>query len=972
MNTPFISRLAQHITAKYDLKSQNLTIVFPNKRAAFYLRSEFKRIINDNIWLPQMLSIEEAVTQWSGITLVDNLDLLFELIDIDAGLHPNKIKRDNDLRIFGSQATQMAKDFDEIDQYDVNAHELFNFIIADKELQVWNFDEEKRLEKEKKYLHFFHSLHDYYLKLRDRLATQDKGYYGMITRRLAHLDDTDLCQAVGNSQIIFAGFNALTRTEETIIEKLINNGKAEIIFDYDRYYIEDENNEAGLFARRYQQQHERWMQNGISKRLLDEEKHIHIVPCSGSTIQAKALQNNLKTTDDKETTVVLADENLLIPVLNAIPDTPTYSEFKVSMGYPLQQTPINQLIKEYFVLQRGKKIKRKISVKGEEKTIEGWYLWPILHLMDLELVKIIFNAKETKTFTDWKQKAVDQGTFIFEENHLEDFKDFPDLQKFIHLILKTSKTPEQVLNSVREMLCFVTQKAQKQSQNNDLLFLLNQVSEIGKIINRLDLVIKKHKEYVTDSQDVELLFRIVNIGNAIKLNNSTTEGLQIMGLLETRNLDFDKIHILSVNEGILPTEKPQGSFIPNFIRKAHDLPDYYEKQAVFAYHFYHLLQSANDIYLYYNDVGNNSGGEPSRFILQILQELPKRNAKIRITQEPFAGQTANIGQKQALAADKKPTMETLKQIVCEKGLSPTAISTYINCPFRFYLKYIKKIEDNSVDEDTGSNITGSIIHKTFESLFLPYLPIDGQRQIIDKELFINKIKPNAEKELQKAIEEKLPGGLSDIGYNYMDKLALHKWLHAYLDYTEKCLEKDGLIMLELESNLSSSITINGLQCNFAGYADRIDKYGVTYRVIDYKSGKVDDDSVKLPYREEGETDIDYLKRIPEKALQLLLYKYFYLKKNPNIRPQDITAAIHSLRRSKEMQCELVKAMPKKSDSAEVPFLLDETFTDDMEKLLTALIEEMLDTDIPFSQCEEGSKVCGYCEFCDICRREKKK
>lgn len=972
MNTPFISRLAQHITANFDLKNQNLTIVFPNKRAAFYLRSEFKRIINDNIWLPQMLSIEEAVTQWSGITLVDNLDLLFELIDIDAELHPDKLKSDTDLRVFGSQATQMAKDFDEIDQYDVDAHDLFNFIVADKELQIWNFDEERRKEKEKKYLQFFHSLHDYYLKLRERLAAQGKGYYGMITRQLSHLNDEELSKNVGDRFIIFAGFNALTRTEETIIEKLVNNGKAEVIFDYDRYYIEDENNEAGFFARRYQEKHGKWFANGISERLLEEEKNIHIISCSGSTIQAKALQDNLQAINDKDTTVVLADENLLIPVLNAIPDTATYVDLKVSMGYPLQQTPINQLIKEYFILQRGKKIKRKISVKGEEKTIEGWYLWPILRLMDLEITKIIFSQAETQAFSNWKIEAVEKGTFIFEENSLEDFKKFPDLQGFLHLILKVSETPGQILDSIREMLCFVAQKTQKQSQDNDLLFLLNQISEIGKIINRLDLVIKKHKEYITDTQDVELLFRLVSVGNAIKLNSSTTDGLQIMGLLETRNLDFGKIHILSVNEGILPAEKPQGSFIPSFIRKAHDLPGYYEKQAVFAYHFYHLLQSANDIYLYYNDVGNKSGGEPSRFILQILQELPKRNAKIRITEEPFAGQTANPGEIKTLAADKKPALEELQNIICKKGLSPTAISTYINCPFRFYLKYIKKIEDNSVDEDTGSNITGSIIHKTFESLFQPYLPNDGQRQIINKELFINKIKPNAEKELQKAIEEELPGGLSDIGYNYMNKLALHKWLHAYLYYTEKCLEKNELIMLELESNLSSSITINGLQCNFAGYADRIDKYGETYRVIDYKSGKVDDDSVKLPYREESETDIDYLKRIPEKALQLLLYKYFYLKKNPDISPQDITAAIHSLRRSKEMQCELVKAMPKKSDSAEVPFLLDETFTDDMGKLLTALIEEMLDTEIPFSQCEEGGKVCGYCDFCDICRRERKK
>lgn len=974
MNTPFISRLAQHITANFDLKKQNLTIVFPNKRAAFYLRSEFKRIINDNIWLPQMLSIEEAVTQWSGITLVDNLDLLFELIDIDAELNSNNPGNDTNLRIFGSQAAQMAKDFDEIDQYDVNAEELFNFIYSDKELQIWDFDEERRKEKEQKYLHFFRSLYKYYKMLRERLTAQGKGYYGMITLNLAH-DDTKLFQAVGDSHIIFAGFNALTRTEETIIDKLVKYGKAEVIFDYDRYYIEDENNEAGLFARRYQGKHEEWMVNGICERLLKEEKHIHIVSCSGSTIQAKALQNNLTAINDKDATVVLADENLLIPVLNSIPDQETYSKFKVSMGYPLQQTPVNQLIKEYFILQKGKKIKRKTTANGQEKDIEGWYLWPILRIMDLELVKIILDQKENQAFTDWKIEAVKQGTFIFEEKHLNEFSKFNDLKTFLKLILKPSETPEQMLGSIRNLLCFVAQKTQKQSQNGELLFLLNQVSETGKIINRLDLIIKQHNKYVTEVQDVELLFKMVSTGNTIKLNSTTTDGLQIMGLLETRNLDFNKIHVLSVNEGILPAEKSQGSFIPYFIRKEFGLPGYFEKQAVFAYHFYHLLQSANDIYLYYTNVGNNSGGEPSRFILQILHEMRKSNANIHITKEPFAGQAANTGQKAPLSIKKDASVvDALKGIICSsKGLSPTAISTYINCPFMFCLKYIKKIEDNSVDEDTGSNITGSIIHKTFESLFQPYLPNDGQMQIIDKELFINKIKPNAEKELQKAIEEKLPGGLSDIGYNYMNKLALHKWLHAYLDYTEKCLGKAELIMLKLESNLSSSITINGLQCNFAGYADRIDKYGNTYRVIDYKSGKVDDKSVELPYRQQGETDINYLKRIPEKALQLLLYKYFYLKKNPNIKPQDITAALHSLRHPKKMQFGLVKTHPSSKGPAEEPFLLDETFTADMEKLLTALIKELLDTEIPFNQCEEKQNgLCGYCDFCEICRRERKK
>ena len=170
----FISKLAKHIQDNYNLQKEGLTVVFPNKRAAYYLRNAFKKNCEQTLWLPQMISFEEAITQWSGITLVDNIDLLFELIDIDAQLNA---KQESDLKVFGSQAAQMAKDFDEIDQYGIDAKGVFSYVLEHKRLEIWNFDEEKSKEKEKKYLQFFLSLHDYYSQLRERLALQGKGYY---------------------------------------------------------------------------------------------------------------------------------------------------------------------------------------------------------------------------------------------------------------------------------------------------------------------------------------------------------------------------------------------------------------------------------------------------------------------------------------------------------------------------------------------------------------------------------------------------------------------------------------------------------------------------------------------------------------------------------------------------------------------------------------------------------------------------
>ena len=270
----FIAKLAQHIQSHYDLSKQELTVVFPNKRAAFYLRNAFKKNCEQTIWLPQIISIQEAVTQWSGITLADSIDLLFELIDIDAQLH---VEQDSDLSVFGSQAAQMAKDFDEIDQYGIDAKSLFNYVLEHKKLGLWDFDTLKSKEKEQKYLRFFHSLYDYYLRLRDRLTEQGKGYYGMITRHLSELPETELMAKIGESCILFAGFNALTTTEERIIDTLVKNGKAEVIFDYDAYYVDDENNEAGLFARKYKLRHPKWLENGIANALSTEAKTIHII-----------------------------------------------------------------------------------------------------------------------------------------------------------------------------------------------------------------------------------------------------------------------------------------------------------------------------------------------------------------------------------------------------------------------------------------------------------------------------------------------------------------------------------------------------------------------------------------------------------------------------------------------------------------------------------------------------------------------
>jgi len=299
-----------------------------------------------------------------------------------------------------------------------------------------------------------------------------------------------------------------------------------------------------------------------------------------------------------------------------------------------------------------------------------------------------------------------------------------------------------------------------------------------------------------------------------------------------------------------------------------------------------------------------------------------------------------------------------------KGVSPSSLSTYINCPLKYYLRYIAQIEDNSVEEDTGVNVIGTIIHDTLEFLFADYLPKEGKMQIIDKELFDKVIKPQWEQKLAMSIAKNLPNGLPDVGFNYLNRVTIEQQLKNYLNYTSKQLENNTLIILETEGELKAKLQ----SAIFYGRTDRIDQFNGIVRVIDYKTGHVDNSDLKVPVRHQSESNLDYLKQIPEKALQLLLYKYLFLKENPTISPEQVTAAIHGLKYANTIEFSLTKASPTKSDTdADTTFLEGDSFIPDMEAMLEAIVTEMLDTEISFVQTED-EKRCRNCDFRLICKR----
>lgn len=941
----FITEIANYIKENYDLSQESLTIIFPNKRAALKLRMELmKSDYKKNVWLPQILSIQEAMCSWSGLQLLDNIDIIFELIKIvnNAGKLAS-----ND--IYGL-ASQMLKDFDEIDQYAVNAKDLFQNTKDAKEIDLQFLNENYNIDK--KYIEFFSSLNDYYESLRKVLLENNYGYYGLISRYLYELNQDRLHEIIGNRKIIFAGFNAMTKTEEGIIVRLIQNEKASLIWDLDEYYFKDNKQEAGIFAREFFERNKNIQSikpNFLGKKLVDDSKQIDIIGASGAVIQTNALQLELhresqNKEDDENKVIVLSDESMLIPVLNCIPDK--FDKMQVTMGFPYSKTILNQFLQHLFAFQKN------ISSN------KGIYFWSLIRLLNSELVKIIFTKDELKHLFNWKNEYIKKSAYYI---NIEDYKCLEkqsDIYNFLCVISKKWTDTFSCIASIKELLKAIYGKVKN---HDNTYFITNQISIAGRIINKIDKLLNKYEQIIQIS-DIENLYRQSSSEMTINLKGAHG-GLQIMGLLETRNLDFKTVHILSVNEGILPQSKNANSLIPFDFRKHYGLPTYNNKQAVYAYHFYRLLQNAENIKIYYNTLADGMGeGEASRFIKQILHEMPSKNPNVKIKEKIYKSPSNNNKETQKLEAVK--TDEVYDKIIRKlsfvsddkvSGLSPTSISCYLNCPLKFYLKYIEKIDDNTPNELIQSNVIGTIIHTTLEYFY---------KHFGDEEITLEKYrkiyKKNFEESLKKALSDNnFPNGLPNTGFNYLSSKMMYKMIKNFIIQEMKFLKVNKTMkIIGLEENLFASIPIPEykINVNLLGNADRIDQVGNTIRIIDYKSGAVNNDDVIII------KNIKELREISDKSLQLLIYKYLYKKSNMHIEAENIEPGIIGLRKTN-------KGIFSLSNNSE--YFNDENLITDCESMFSDLFKEILNKDIPFKQTEEEKK-CSNCSFIDICKRNPKK
>ena len=942
----FIQNIIDYIFKNYDLSKDIVEVVFPNKRASIHFKRQIVSQLSKTSWMPITSSVQQAMEKWSGLHLVDSLDVALELMSINDKDANNKVLKQN----FFGLASQMAKDFDEIDQYKVDAKNLFESLKEVKIIENYTFSEytlsnEDSYKAQSKYLQFFSSLINYYSALRLNLFSRKVGYYGMITRCLSELPTDELVKRIDGKKIVFAGFNALTTTEEDVVVRLVENGNAVMLWDLDEYYINDKKQEAGRFANDFFAKHRNLAgkkdydneHHGISfigNALSTAEKEINVISVSGSSVQANALQLMMEKRENS--VVVLADEALLIPTLNSLPDS--VGEINVTMGYPFANTPLYGFIDQIFRFQHSL----------SDSKID---LWPLASFCDADFIKLVFNGKDYDSLMSWlkdKQSSSDLSL------HVKDFSSIgksddnqedgasEDLARFLALSSTKWIDSKDCIENLKSILRVSLQKIKDESY-----FVKNQISVAGKVLNKVESLIKKY-----DSVEIlDLQMLILQIGREMSIAmKGEADGLQVMGLLETRNLDFDVVNMLSVNEGVIPKNKNSNSLIPYDVRKYYNLPTYNQQQAVYAYHFYRLLHNAKKINLFYNSLSDSSGlGEPSRFIRQIEYELVKKNPKVKLQHFQYKSPIINL-KSNIISVDKDDTM--LKKIT---KLSPTSISTYLRCSLQYYWKYIMNINCDEVNEEIQMNVIGSIIHNTLDELYRNF-----GNEIVTESKFLEVRSQYLDKCYQNALRNNnFRNGLPKTGFNSIIASVIDTMISRFLDNEHNIVKENSLRILCTEKELS--FHLNNVELH--GFADRIDLLNDKLRVIDYKTGSVN------PYDVSISANAKQLQDMHDKSIQLIMYKYLFIKMlNSNalgldgaliahIEEENIVPGIIALQKMSNGVFEL------KVNNAD----LANDFEAQCDIMFEQLISDIFDKNNPFTQTDD-TKVCGYCGFRNICKR----
>jgi len=916
-NTLFLDKIAKVLIDDYSGKLPNTIVVLPNKRAKIFLIEALKKQVDTNILSPDIISIEEFIQNIAGIRAIDPIELLFEFYEVYLSI--TEKSNQQSFELFANWAKTLLQDFNEIDRYLLNPSHVLSYLKDIEDIKKWGIEVENKTQLLEKYIDFWKLLPNYYQSLYTHLLNKGIGYQGLIYREAVN-NLNHFSESINEKQFVFAGFNALNAAEERIIQHLIASDQAKIYWDVDQTFLNDPFHDAGLFVRRFKSSWKYYKSNPF-EWIVDEfsqSKNIQVIGTPKTIGQAKItgsiieniINENPNTTLDK-VAVVLGEENLLVPLLYSLPSS--VGALNITMGYSSKNNPAQILIAKLF----------KMHTNALSRNAKSYVLYykDVLDILTHPLV-------EPYAKTNALVNVINQNNYTFITHHkLMELNPNPS-DLFLLLFQKWEKGSMAVLETISNLL--QTVKTNLSNNNEEEKIAKAFVYAIFKVINKLINYYSQHS-HIDKIETLYAIYKQVIDLAEVSFEGEPLNGLQIMGVLESRVLDFETVIVTSMNEGKFPAGKSMNSFIPYDVKRELGLPTFKEKDAIYTYHFYHLLQRAKNIYLIYNTESEGlDAGEKSRFITQLEVEKQSNHT---LTHEIYNAALPETAYQPIVVPKSESVMIRLKEIA-EKGFSPSALTSYIRNPIDFYFQKILRISEvEEVEENIALNTLGTIIHETLEVLYTPFI---GKFLSENNILGCFKL---LEAEVLKQFKLVYKEGEIKKGRNLLAFEVAKRNVYNFLKVElENIKNGDAIKILHLEKECGRIIEHPSLPfpIKIAGKVDRIEERNGIIRIIDYKTGKVEKTNVTLKSWKGLTQEIKN-----DKIIQILAYAFMFEKE---ANGKSIEAGIISFKNLKSG----FLPFNFKNGKEEITTISVDILSNYLEQIIL-LLNEILDEEIPFEE-----------------------
>ncbi len=935
----FVQQIAHYIHSN-ELELEHFTIVLPSERLKKYIASSLFKEYGHAIVAPKMVTIDQWVKSYSPETVIDQTRALLRLFEIQ--LKNAKTIEDASFDEFFTWGTILLSDFNEIDRYLLDADQVFRNLADIKEIENWSFGEQELTESQKRFMEFWDRLPGYYKALNEELTKRESCYAGRafnyLTKNIDHLFGDK------KAQYLFAGFNALSKAEIELIRQIDQLGRAHVLINADDWYYADKDHEAGRFLRDLSTALDGRNLDFVQDDLADKAMKIELISCAQKTGQAKVAATILETLTKEEldeTALLLADESLIGAVIKNLPAR--IGKANITLGLPIRNTAVKTWVDLLFSIQENKSRFKTNAIYFND--LQSFWNHPfVLAVLDKEEKDLLLEAERT---------IIARNSIFVNVNNMQVGVKTAELLALITepwnniwlnglKIIRSLST--QLYKGLQEEFAF--EKAMLEAFDHSLVEFENILVE-----GIPDMSLKSFRQ----------LFNMHWGSRSIAYHGNPLDGLQIMGLLETRGLDFKRIICLGMNEGNLPPTNPMQTMIPMDLRRYLGLPSPREKQGLFAHHFYRLMHACEELYVTYSSADEMIGSnEPSRYLLQLEMELSRINPKVNIEKRIYSLESTSRESQREIPK----TSEIIARMdeLFAGSASASMLKKYLTCPLDFYFRYVMDFgEADTVEEEIETSTFGTFIHDTLEILYEPFARYNKEGELKspqpsnitsrDIDYMLKNFTVTLDQQFLVHFNndrDAFTKGKNLLSYE-MAKELTKRFLKSEKAFLEQQSEPVFIEALEQSYNVEIEVEVHGSKkkVNLRGFIDRIDRVGDKVRIIDYKTGKVNDGDVALRVKDIEDELIVETMGMKKHVLQLVMYAYLYKQKHGVIPTSSIISFV---------------------SNANEPFKLNtqkmelEEMIENFPSYIGLILEGVYNEDVPFSHNKD--QFVSYCSYCD--------